>query len=61
MPLIAVLVVLASTPWFLTVLIRILAVPVWRSLVMTAAERRELVYQRGWASERSIHADGLCP
>lgn len=48
MPLIAALVVLASTPWFLTVLILILAVPVWRSLVASAAKRRELAYQRGW-------------
>jgi hypothetical protein len=47
MPLIAGLVVLASTPWFLAVLPLVLAVPVWRSLVATAAERRELAYRQG--------------
>ena len=47
MPLIAILVVLASAPWFLAVLLLLLAVPVWRSLVATAAERRDLACQEG--------------
>jgi hypothetical protein len=40
MPSILLLVVLASTPWFLTVLLLVLAVPVWRSLLATAAYLR---------------------
>jgi hypothetical protein len=47
MPLIAALVVLASTPWFLAVLLLVLAVPVWRSLVAAAAEQRELAFRHG--------------
>jgi hypothetical protein len=47
MPLIAALVVLASAPWFLAVLLVVLAVPVWRSMLESAAERRELAYREG--------------
>jgi hypothetical protein len=47
MPLIATLVVLASTPWFLAVLLLVLAVPVWRSLAAAAAVGRELAWREG--------------
>ncbi len=48
MTLIAALVVLASFgPWLLAALLLLLAVPVWRSLVATAAVRQEAAYQAG--------------
>jgi hypothetical protein len=47
MPLIAALVVPVSTLWFLPVLLLVLAVPVWRSLLATAAERQAWAYREG--------------
>ena len=52
MPFIAALVVLVSTPWFLVVLLLVLAVSVGRSLVATAAEQFESSAMSSMVSQR---------